>query len=94
MLKSSRLFTALATSALLCVGSFSLSAQAEDIVLRMAVPDWPPTRIMKDLADKHYKAPSGNKVTLEPGFYSMAELLRTTGCIADVWREKIQYGGL
>ena len=43
-------------------------AAAEDIVLRMAVPDWPPTRIMKDLADKHYKAPSGNKVTLDPDF--------------------------
>ena len=44
------------------------SARADDIVLRMAVPDWPPTRIMKDLADKHYKAPSGNNVTLEPDF--------------------------
>ena len=44
------------------------SASAEDIVLRMAVPDWPPTRIMKDLADRYYKAPSGNKVTLEPDF--------------------------
>ena len=44
------------------------SVRADDIVLRMAVPDWPPTRIMKDLADKHYKAPSGNHVTLEPDF--------------------------
>ncbi len=44
------------------------AVQAKDIVLRMAVPDWPPTRIMKDLADKHYKAPSGNNVTLEPDF--------------------------
>jgi multiple sugar transport system substrate-binding protein len=43
-------------------------AQAKDIVLRMAVPDWPPTRIMKELADKGYKAPSGNNVTLEPDF--------------------------
>ena len=46
----------------------SLAVSAEDIVLRMAVPDWPPTRIMKDLADKHYQAASGNKVTLEPDF--------------------------
>src|SRR4029453_18203784 len=44
------------------------SAKAEDIVLKMAVPDWPPTRIMKELADKYYKAPSGNHVTLEPDF--------------------------
>jgi multiple sugar transport system substrate-binding protein len=43
-------------------------AAADDIVLRMAVPDWPPTHIMKDLADKYYKAPSGNHVTLEPDF--------------------------
>jgi multiple sugar transport system substrate-binding protein len=46
----------------------SAPAAAEDVVLRMAVPDWPPTRIMKDLADKFYKAPSGNNVTLEPDF--------------------------
>ena len=43
-------------------------AYGKDVVLRMAVPDWPPTRIMKDLADKSYKAPSGNRVTLEPDF--------------------------
>jgi len=46
----------------------AMPASAEDIVLRMAVPDWPPTRIMKDLADKFYKAPSGNNVVLEPDF--------------------------
>ncbi len=44
------------------------SAMAADVVLRMAVPDWPPTRIMKDLADREYTAPSGNNVTLEPDF--------------------------
>jgi multiple sugar transport system substrate-binding protein len=42
--------------------------KAEDVVLKMAVPDWPPTHIMKDLTDKYYKAPSGNKVTLQPDF--------------------------
>jgi multiple sugar transport system substrate-binding protein len=63
-------FTTVAASALLTAASLtvSLPASAEDIVLRMAVPDWPPTRIMKDLADKHYQASSGNKVTLEPDF--------------------------
>jgi len=49
-------------------GGLSAPAYGKDIVLRMAVPDWPPTRIMKELADKSYKAPSGNKVTLEPDF--------------------------
>ena len=29
----------------------------------MAVPDWPPTHIMKNLFDKNYKAPSGNTVS-------------------------------
>ena len=43
-------------------------ALANDVVLHMAVPDWPPTRIMNELADKTYKAPSGNHVTLEPDF--------------------------
>ena len=27
-------------------------ASAEDVTLKMAVPDWPPTHIMKDLFDK------------------------------------------
>ena len=36
--------------------------------MRIAVPDWPPTRIMKQLADEFYQAPSGNNVVLEPDF--------------------------
>jgi multiple sugar transport system substrate-binding protein len=43
-------------------------AWAEEITLNMAVPDWPPTRIMKELFDTHYKAPSGNDVKLEIDF--------------------------
>ncbi len=63
----SRVIYGLLIAILLCSFGGSL-AYAEEIVLRMAVPDWPPTRIMKDLADKHYRAPSGNQVTLEPDF--------------------------
>ncbi len=44
------------------------AAHAKDIVLKMAVPDWPPTRIMQDLANEKYKAPSGNNVKLEADF--------------------------
>ncbi|MEO1016835.1 MAG: extracellular solute-binding protein [Pseudomonadota bacterium] len=40
----------------------------EDITITMAVPDWPPTRIMQDLANEMYEAPSGNKVTLAADF--------------------------
>src|SRR3954451_25373861 len=43
-------------------------ATAKDIVLKMAVPDWPPTRIMQDLANAQYKAKSGNNVKLEADF--------------------------
>lgn len=43
-------------------------AAAKDIVLKMAVPDWPPTRIMQDLANERYKAKSGNNVKLEADF--------------------------
>jgi multiple sugar transport system substrate-binding protein len=46
----------------------SAPAAAKDIVIRMAVPDWPPTRIMQDLANERYKAPSGNNVKLEADF--------------------------
>src|SRR2546430_973183 len=63
-----RALIVVAVLALVDAGTPPAPAGAEDIVLHMAVPDWPPTRIMKDLADKQYKAPSGNKVTLEPDF--------------------------
>jgi multiple sugar transport system substrate-binding protein len=43
-------------------------ASAEDIVIKMAVPDWPPTRIMQDLANERYKSPTGNNVKLEADF--------------------------
>ena len=48
-------------------------AFSKDIVLRMAVPDWPPTRIMKEMADSSFKSPSGNNVTLEPDFISWTD---------------------
>src|SRR5687767_8709091 len=60
-------------------------ASAEDVVLTMAVPDWPPTRIMKDLFDKNYKAPSGNNVTLDidfipwPDYYTRLNASLTSG---------------
>ncbi len=57
-----------ATAIAIHFGAVPTPAAAKDIVLRMAVPDWPPTRIMKELTDKGYKAPSGNNVTLEPDF--------------------------
>src|SRR5205807_10187211 len=63
-----RALIVVAVLALVAAGAPPTPAGAEDLVLHMAVPDWPPTRIMKDLADKQYKAPSGNKVTLEPDF--------------------------
>jgi multiple sugar transport system substrate-binding protein len=64
---------------------FATAAVAKDIVLNMAVPDWPPTRIMKDLFDKHYKAPSGNNVTLNvdfipwPDYYTRLNASLTSG---------------
>jgi multiple sugar transport system substrate-binding protein len=41
------------------------AAGARDITIRMAAPDHPPTRIMQDLANERYQAPSGNYVRLE-----------------------------
>lgn len=70
--------------ALMTAGGASL-AQAEDVVLRMAVPDWPPTRIMKKFFDEQYKPPSGNKVTLDvdfipwPDFYTRVNASLTSG---------------
>jgi multiple sugar transport system substrate-binding protein len=41
------------------------AAGAKDITIRMAAPDHLPTRIMQDLANEHYEAPSSNYVRLE-----------------------------
>ncbi len=64
--RKQKLITSVAAGALAL--SWSASSFAEDIVLSMAVPDWPPTRIMKELFDTQYAAPSGNTVTLEIDF--------------------------
>ena len=53
-------------AAMLALGA--RAGHAEDIVLKMAVPDWPPTRIMQDLANERYRAKSGNNVRLEADF--------------------------
>ena len=66
-------------------GTFLGTASAEDVVLKMAVPDWPPTRIMKDMFDKQYKAPSGNTVKLDidfipwPDYYTRLNASLTSG---------------
>ena len=52
----------------LAVAAPAEPAAAKDIVIRMAVPDWPPTRIMQDLANERYKSPTGNNVKLEADF--------------------------
>jgi len=63
----------------------TIKASAEDVVLHMAVPDWPPTRIMKEMFDKEYKPASGNKVTLDldfipwPDFYTRVNASLTSG---------------
>ncbi|MGF1562895.1 MAG: ABC transporter substrate-binding protein [Geminicoccaceae bacterium] len=70
-------------AATLVVGAAKTSA--EEIVLNMAVPDWPPTRIMKDLFDQHYEPPSGNTVRLEvdfipwPDYYTRLNASLTSG---------------
>jgi multiple sugar transport system substrate-binding protein len=60
-------------------------AYAEDVTLRMAVPDWPPTRIMKKFFDEQYKPKSGNTVKLDvdfipwPDFYTRVNASLTSG---------------
>ena len=51
----------------------------------MAVPDWPPTRIMKKFFDEQYKPKSGNTVKLDvdfipwPDFYTRVNASLTSG---------------
>ena len=78
-------FAGAAAVATLMSSTFLQPASAEDIVLKMAVPDWPPTRIMKDMFDKEYKAPSGNTVKLDidfipwPDYYTRLNASLTSG---------------
>ncbi len=59
---------AAAVLAVLGLGLAASPLAAKDITIKMAVPDWPPTRIMQDLANERYHAPSGNNVKLEEDF--------------------------
>ena len=61
----SRLAKLLPATIVLCAAT---AASAEDITIRMAAPDWGPTRFMQEHADASYKAPSGNSVKLEIDF--------------------------
>ena len=45
-----------AASLMLAADLASGPASAEDVTLKVAVPGWPPTHIMKDLFDKTYQA--------------------------------------
>ncbi len=60
-------------------------ASAAEVTLRMAVPDWPPTRIMKKFFDEQYKPKSGNTVKLDvdfipwPDFYTRVNASLTSG---------------
>ena len=78
---------ALLAGAVALVGSamWGGPAQAEDITINMAAPDWPPTRIMQDMANASYQAPSGNTVTLVidfipwPDYYTRLAASLTSG---------------
>jgi multiple sugar transport system substrate-binding protein len=63
-----RLGSTASALAVLGLGLAASPLAAKDITITMAVPDWPPTRIMQDLANESYKAPSGNNVRLEADF--------------------------
>ena len=54
-------------AAALLTGSATM-AFAGEVTLTMAVPDWPPTRIMKKMFDEQYKSKTGNTVKLEVDF--------------------------
>lgn len=85
MLKTKRLATAASLAATMLVGGTVTVAVAEEVVLTMAVPDWPPTRIMKKFFDEQYKPASGNTVKLDvdfipwPDFYTRVNASLTSG---------------
>jgi multiple sugar transport system substrate-binding protein len=81
-LRNSAMAAGIATAIMSCGATFSY---ADEVTLRMAVPDWPPTRIMKKFFDEQYKPKSGNTVKLEvdfipwPDFYTRVNASLTSG---------------
>ena len=61
------------------------AVRAQDITINMAVPDWPPTRFMKDEFDRSFTSPTGKKVSLVmdfipwPSFYERVAASLTSG---------------
>ena len=84
MPKLKGLATAAGLAATLLAGGATY-ASAEEVTLTMAVPDWPPTRIMKKFFDEQYKPESGNTVKLDvdfipwPDFYTRVNASLTSG---------------
>jgi multiple sugar transport system substrate-binding protein len=84
MTRVKALATAAGFAATLMVGG-ATAASAEEVTLTMAVPDWPPTRIMKKFFDEQYKPKSGNTVKLDvdfipwPDFYTRVNASLTSG---------------
>jgi multiple sugar transport system substrate-binding protein len=72
-------------AATMLVGGATTAVFGEEVVLTMAVPDWPPTRIMKKFFDEQYKPASGNTVKLDvdfipwPDFYTRVNASLTSG---------------
>jgi hypothetical protein len=84
MTKLKGLTVAAGFAAALLTGSATM-AFAGDVTLTMAVPDWPPTRIMKKMFDEQYKSKTGNNVN------SVARLLHARQRIADIGRTEVQF---
>ncbi len=78
-------FASAAAIAAVMTVSWATLASAEEVTLKMAVTDWPPTHIMKDLFDSSYKPPSGNTVKLDvdfipwPDYYTRLNASLTSG---------------
>ena len=84
-LRLTALAGAAATALVGLVAVGNVPASADEVTLTMAVPDWPPTRIMKKFFDEQYKPKSGNTVKLDvdfipwPDFYTRVNASLTSG---------------
>jgi multiple sugar transport system substrate-binding protein len=76
---------AVSAGALLGGAVTATPAQAKDIVINMAAPDWLPTRFMQEEFNRSYKAKSGNSVKLVidfipwPSFYQRVAASLSSG---------------
>jgi len=79
-----------AATAMICAAGATVPAQAKDITINMAAPDWQPTRFMQEEFNRTYKAKSGNSVKLVIDFIPWGQFYQRVAASLSSGEKKYQ----